>query len=505
MAGIESGASGAGEQTPDRRIEDLSAADPMVALRRATEWLRETAESAALDPAGREAQIRRIDDAAQPKARLLAREFLTMAPLPEKDELALWRANREFWAQLGASYYACFNEAERGPAPTDALRRIELARLTARMMRAYAARLKWDQFRYWPPSVAVWQIAGRAWLYAQQNGYDRREISAYHGEHPPTTVELEYLRTLAFQVSAADALLPFEIEIAERLIAAFLPLFSIEDTRSAASTHWVDPAGRRAPSRMSEAPPESATVRYLTTLPACDALGRLREALAQGSVPPHLDLAHYPSPRILAPVVEHLMLHWAASPPERAHDRHRVQAEAGAVTGIAAITRVLARPDDARGVVRWVVEDVSQGGLRVRLPLAEAQSLPIGTVVGMRPAGGDNWLAGIVRRFARVSAEAGAAGIETISRHPLAVEIGTPGSLQCALLLDAPDAGERVRLVMPSPAFDPGQAFDCMLAGAPLRLRAIETLEALGSNADTMLMSCEVEARPAAAQDGMKC
>ncbi|HCX32575.1 MAG TPA: hypothetical protein DHV08_02805 [Rhodocyclaceae bacterium] len=470
------------------RVEALSGAPPMAALREAAAWLREAAE--APEAARREAAIRRLDDAAQSHARTLAREFLTMAPVPEQEELDLWRTNRDFWAQLGAAYYACFGEAERRPLPADALGRIELARLTLRMMRAYAARLKWDQFRYWPPSLAVWQIVGHAYLYADEQGFARREVSAYHGEHP-STVEQEYLRALVFQVSATDALLPFEIEIAERLIAAFLPLFSLSRTRTGASNYWVDPSERRPPARVAEALPENPTLRYLSASSAHEALERLRASLEQGSIPPNLELARYPSPRILTPVVEHLLGHWGPSPPARAHDRHRVQSEAGAVIGLPAIARMLGRPEDAAGAMRWVVENVSQGGLSARLPLSEADILPIGTVIGLRPAGGDNWLAGVVRRFARVSAEAGIAGIETLSRHPLAVEVGAADPLRGALLLDAPDEGETVRLIVPSPAFDPGEELGCILAGARLRLRVLDVLEALGAG-ELVLASCRV-------------
>lgn len=470
------------------RLAALCAAQPMAAVQQATAWLREAAEVHALGAGEREAAVRQLDDAAQPHARVMGRAFLTMVPLAQREELDLWRTNRDFWVQLGTSCFVCLTEAEREGAPADLLRRIELARLAARMMRAYAARLKWDQFRYWPASEAVWQIMGRACLFAQQAGFARREISAYHGEHP-TTVEQEYLKALVFQVSATDALLPFEIEIADRLIARFLSLFTFSEHRAAGYSYWVDPAERRAPARIGAQLPDSPTLRFFTTAEAYAALERLRVALDQGDVPPELDLERYRSPRMFAPVVRHLAAHWGPNPPSRSHDRHRVQSDMAVVVGLPEIVRVLARPEEADNPARWTVENVSQGGLRTRLPLAEADSLPIGTLLGMRPAGGDNWLVGVVRRFSRAGGGAGIAGAETLTKHPLAVELRAGETAHPALLLDAPDEGETVRLVVPAPAFAPDRDAECIVAGASLRLRPVEAVE---GSAETVLARYEV-------------
>lgn len=483
------------------RLAALSGAQPMVALRQATAWLRDAAEARALGASEREAIVRQLDDAAQPHARVMGREFLTMAPLAQQEELDLWRANRDFWVQLGASCFVCLSEAEREGAPADVLRRIELARLAARMMHAYAERLKWDQFRYWPASEAVWQIMGRAYLFAQQAGFARREISAYHGEHP-TTVEQEYLKALVFQVSATDALLPFEIEIAQRLIASFLALFSFSERSAAGYSYWVDPAERRAPARVSAQLPDSPTLRFFTTAEAYAALERLRVSLDQGGVPPALDLARYRSPRILAPVVQHLAAHWGPNPPARSHDRHRVQSDIAVLVGLPEIVRVLERPEEVTNPARWTVENVSQGGLRTRLPLAEADNLPIGTLLGMRPAGGDNWLVGVVRRVSRAGGEAGIAGVETLTKHPLAVELRAGETAHPALLLDAPDEGETVRLVVAAPAFAPDRDAECIVAGASLRLRPVEAIERAG---ETVLARYEVLAGAPAVRESVEC
>lgn len=458
-------------------LAELAGTEPLTGLQRITEWLRSVAGAGNLSLAQRETILRQLDDAAQRHARILGREYLTMAHLAPDEENRLWRANRDFWAQLGVAYYGCVTEAGAG-GEDDAVRRVEQARLAVRLLRAYAARLKWDQFRYWPASEAVWQSMGRVYLFAFANKFDRREVSAYHGEGQGSSVEQEYLKALVFHISATDGLLPFEIEIAERIVAFFLPRFSISEAPAEGFGYCIDPEQRKGPARYVAGTDITPGMRFFSTVDALEPLNALREALEQGSVPAHLELTRYRSPRIILPVVRHLAGYWAAEPPKREHDRHRVRSDMAVLNGLKAIHACLA--SDAReqpGVAVWSVENVSQGGLRAGLALSDQQSLYIGTLLGMRPSGGDNWLVGVVRRFSRESGERAVAGVQTLSKHPIAAELEIGGVRHVALLLDAPDEGEVTRVILPGMAFEPQAPAEGMLLAAPLRLVPVELLE----------------------------
>jgi len=458
-------------------LNALSGVQPLAAVQQVVKWLRELAAAEVMPAMHRETVVRQLDDAAQPHARFLSREYLTMAHLSAEEELKLWRANRDFWAQLGAAYHTCVTEAGRAGEVRDPLRRIELARLVVRLMRAYAARVKWDQFRYWPASEAVWQIMGHAYLFAYENGFARREVSAYHGERQPSTVEQEYLKALVFQISSTDSLLPFEIEIAERLIGVFQPFFALSDRPAPDYAYSVDPNERRAPKRASEQTQHRPTLRYFGTADAVEPLEELQQSLEQGSVPARAGLARYRSPRILLPVVRHLAGYWSARPPKREHDRHRVRTQIGVISGLKQIAAALAQAEEAPRFAIWFAENVSQGGFRLRFPLSDRDTLHVGTLLGIRPEGGDNWLVGVVRRFMREGGEAGAAGVQTLSKHPLAVEMGSDNEQYTGLLLDAPDEGEVVRVIVPGSAFRPNESVPCTIAGARMTLTPIEVVE----------------------------
>lgn len=455
-----------------RALAAVAAAEPLAALQQAVTWLRSLAEDNGLPFGLRAPLLRQVDDTAQRHVRVLGREYLTMAHLSDEEEMRLWSASRGYWAQLGAAYNACLADFSRS-AEKPEQHRPELARVAVRLMRAYGARLKWDRFRYWPASEALWQSMGRAYLYALDNGFVRREVAAYTGERQQTTVEAEYLRALVFQISAADSLLPFEIEIAESLIAHFTPHFALTAEYAAGYPYSIDPEQRRAPVRVAGRPDKAESRFYFTAAGALPELAALRQSLERGEMPGG-SFARYRSPRILLPVVRHLAANWTAHPPRRQHDRYRDNTKLWVVQGLADIHRVLRGVPSQTEPVSWTAENVSLGGLRVRLPMASQEQLRLGTLLGLHPDQGETWLVGVVRRFIRLSDGEAAAAVETLTRRPTPVLVeGEPGGE--ALVLDAVEEGETVRMLVPG--YDAGEPLRCRLLGASLAFAPVELLE----------------------------
>jgi hypothetical protein len=107
--------------------------------------------------------------------------------------------------------------------------------------------------------------------------------------------------------------------------------------------------------------------------------------------------------------------------------------------------------------------------------VAEDQ-LRIGSLLGMRPEGGDNWLVGVLRRFARNNDMQASAGVETLSRKPIVATVEGENAL-AALLLDPPEAGETVRVVVAALAYGPVRPLCCRVLGTTLALDPVELLE----------------------------
>ncbi|MCK7581986.1 MAG: hypothetical protein MZV65_44465 [Chromatiales bacterium] len=255
----------ADEKERQRVLGELAGADALSALKRSVDWLKTLAESGGMAFPLRSMLIRQIDDVAQRPARIIGREYLTMAHLSDEEDMRLWRASRAFWSQLGATYNACLSDFTRSAErPEDS--RAELTRVAVRLIRAYGARLKWDQFRYWPASEALWQNIGRAYLYALDNGFSRREVSAYPGERVQTTVEQEYLqragipRFLHGQSAAVR-----DRDRRETDLRTFCRASRLPPKRTDGYAYWVDPEQRRAPSRGHGKIEQSLSRFYFTT------------------------------------------------------------------------------------------------------------------------------------------------------------------------------------------------------------------------------------------------
>ncbi len=91
----------ADEKERQRVLGELAGADALSALKRSVDWLKTLADVAGMLFALRSMLIRQIDDVAQRSARIIGREYLTMAHLSDEEDMRLWRASRTFWAQLG--------------------------------------------------------------------------------------------------------------------------------------------------------------------------------------------------------------------------------------------------------------------------------------------------------------------------------------------------------------------------------------------------------------------
>ena len=475
-------------QERERLLKLLSSGDALTALKEATDWLKTLSDAAGMSFALRSTLITQIDNAAQRPARVLSRVYLTTPQLSEQEALKLWRASRGFWAQLGATYSACLADFARSSERAES-NRVELTRITVRLIRAYAVRLQWNQYCYWPVSDVFWQNIGRGYLYALDNDYQRREISAHPGDREQTTVEREYLRALVFHVSATDGLLPIEIEIAGGLINRLSEWFEISAEPQAGYTYSVDPEQRSAPSRIVGKLEPSLSRIYFSPVAALAPLQRLQERLERGELPQEMDLARYQSPHIVLPVVRHLAACWGEQPRSREHGRYKANMSVTAVSGLNTIRRCLVWPALAQNMTKkWTIKNVSLNGFQARVPVEPEKPLRIGTLLGIQREDRHGWLVGVVRRASRESEIRGLAGVEVLSKSPIAVNAELNGPVE-ALLLDPPEEGVTVRLIVREVAESWDGPMRCAVLGTTFGLVLVELLE---RGADFSLVRCRV-------------
>jgi hypothetical protein len=458
-----------------RVLDELASRDATPALDEIAGWLESVAADELFKPSERLALILQLDEAAQVHARKLSRDYLTSPRLGRQQEFKLWQANHDFWQQLGNAYDGCLARYRAQEKGSEAIKS-DVPLLVVRMLRALSAQLKWDQFRYGPVNAELWQRMGRAYLFAEQGRFSRQALAVYPSVPGESTAEQEYLKALVFQASSMDSLLPLEIEIAERLIAHFLPQFVFTAEARPDNVYWVDADKPAPPKRLAVQPQVAPGLRFFSAGTALTSLEELLRRVERGEVPAEVNLGAQYSARIVLPVLKHLAMYWAPKPPMRSHDRHRVKSRLTVVNGLAA-THARLSGQGGEDSEAWVVEDVSLGGMGAQVPLSASDWVRIGALLGMQPEGGSNWLVGVIRRFSRETPAQGSVGIETLSKSPQAIVGDLGGIDSTAILLDTLHAGDTVRVVLPSAAFEPAIPLVFAWQGRSARLDPIEQLE----------------------------
>ncbi|MBU0752441.1 MAG: hypothetical protein KJ787_05975 [Gammaproteobacteria bacterium] len=466
----------------------LQSREPATAIDEATALLESLVGVEGFKPEQRLGLILQLDEAAIVPARRLGREYVS-ARLTRPQEQALWLANRDYWATLIAALEDNLRRFDANEKGAEAIKPT-LPLLYGRLLHAARQRLKWEQFRYGPVDGALWQLMGRIYLAAAGTRLAERELELYSGSGS-TTAAGEYLKALVFHASSMDNLLPVEIELAEHLIAHFLPHFVFTAEVRPDNVYWADAAKPLPPARLARPPEISSTLRFFNSIPAVEAIEQLRGVIGRdGRVPPELNLGGQYAIEAVLPVLDHLAMCWAPTPPMRKDARHRVKSRLAVVHGVAEIHHQLQGHSEFGESESWVVDDVSLGGMGAKVALGASDWVRIGSLIGLQPDGGGNWLVGMVRRFSRDSNAVGSVGIETLSKSPRAI-VADAGGLQTeGILLDAPQQGESVRVALPADSWEEGVSLLFALDGARVRLFPEAELE---RSSDMVLGRCFVQ------------
>lgn len=411
--------------------------------------------------------VRQLEEAALPHVRRLSRDYLQAPRLSKTEENRMWTMAHGFWVLTASNYERCLQRATETPRGKVAERlQPSLPLLSVRLIAALATMLKWEQFRYRPVRGEIWQLLGRAYLTAEANKYSDRALMRYPNAASTTSVAREYLKVLIFQASSMESLLPIEIELAERLIAHFLPGFVFTANGIEDSVYWVNPAKPEPPIRLARMPSPAPFLRFFHPGTAITEVESLRHELERGGdIPAHIDLGGQYQARTLLPVLRHLSSYWNKVPPQRKHERHRVKHRMSVLNGLVNAFVVFSSEFGTKPpglpIESWVVENVSRGGFGAQVADIRSDWLKIGALVALQPDGGENWLIGIVRRYYRESDTEARAGIEALARNIVSVELKRHTVSTCAAvpgtpalwLRDGNDPGE-ARVITPPSSFD---------------------------------------------------
>ena len=404
-----------------------------------------------------------LDEAAQIHLRRLTQQYLRTPRLSKNDERRIWTMCFNYWGEASWLYARCFDRLKKNPKDkgSEAFKKI-LPTAATRLLAARSNQLKWIAFRYGVIGEDMWCGMGLPYLAAEAGGYAQKPVQIYPGAPGMSSVALQYLQALVRASSSTGALLPLEIELADRLIAHFLPEFIFGAEYLPGSVYWIDAASALPPTRLADPPRGSSPdLRFFQPGTVSQALNELMHTVERGTVPKNLNLGgEYPAVTLLK-VLQHLALYWATVPPQREHVRHAVKTRIAVLQGfdssLAVFAGNVARLSVERSAESWIVEDVSQGGFRAGAE-AGGEGLSIGSLLCLQPEGGNNWVLGVVRRRSVGTNAHTSIGIQTLSRNAQSIELRPRASGFSSEAIPGiwlhEDPAEQIRLVLPPGSFD---------------------------------------------------
>jgi len=425
--------------------------------------------------------LSQLDQAAQPAIRRLTREFLTATRLSKQDERRYWTTGFEFWRRLGALYGQVTVATLLKDKSADALKPLLPLYLT-RELAALVAQYKWLNFRHHRPPKDFWLRLGHCYRVAVEFKLANKALTLYPALSTISSPEQEYLRAALLAASSLDSLLPIESELAEKLISHFLPHFVMAAEEIPNMLYWVDAALGQPPQRLAKVPARTPSLRLIAPGQAPQKLTELIHTVERGNVPEELNLGgQYPA-RTLLKVLRHLALYWAPQPPMRRHKRHAVKSGLAVLHGFENCADVLdpteISPPEASE--SWVVDNVSLGGFGATVEPLRNDWLRLGTLLCMRPEGGDNWLLGVVRRYGREGDASASVGIQTLARQAATAEFcprmagSYPSPLRVrGIVLREENHGGEIRVVLPITTFDLRESLEGELDGKRVLLMPV--------------------------------
>ena len=249
-----------------KRLLEALPGDDAKAVEELMHWMESVAAAEGFKPDARIQMLLMLDEAAQPRLRKLAKDYFASARPSRFQENRLWTALHGFWKQAAYAYARCVDQFVRGEKGIEAAK-AQLPQLLARTLRSYAQQIKWMHMRYGPIDLASWGVFNSVYAYAESRQLAQAKLAVYPGTGGESTPQLEFLKGAMFSASAPDGLLPHEVEIAERMIAAFAPRFVIGRRPAPGCVFWTDLAKAMAPARASRAPQPAPGLRCLRRRP----------------------------------------------------------------------------------------------------------------------------------------------------------------------------------------------------------------------------------------------
>ena len=485
----------AGIRQAKKLISELPANDSVKALDEVSFWLDSISRTEGFKVDRRFRLIDLLDQAAKGHQRKLAQEYLATDRQEKFRENTLWNTVFNFWKHLGDAYGQCVEQIQSGASSAGAIGK-ELPVIVARTLRALTLQLKWDLLHYGPVDDRLWGELGQLYLYAEAKRITTGTIEIYPGAHGQGTVQQEFLKAMMLGVSSTGGLTPLKQEIAERTVAHFGSLFTLQAQPTPGCNDFFDLSMRMPPARVMKGLEPSAMTRFFGAGKALPELEQLIEQIkATDTVPPHVNLGGIYASGLVLSAMRQLAMYWSDQPPARSSGRRQIATRLTVVHGFLEVLRAVESPvadealdiEPATSTESWIVENVSEGGFGAVIPHVKGDWIKVGTILAVQTEASQLWAAAIIRRIARDEYQLRHVGIQLLAQAVIPVRLAPAGNASLAnamregepgvLLSTTPDAHGEIALLLRGGSYRPGQGLEMNVRGMQYHLAPSELVE----------------------------
>ena len=478
-------------------LAELPTHDPLRCAEELSRWLESVMAVDGFKAEYQAQLVQLLDETSRVYLRTLELEYLASPRLAKAREINLWTAIYKYWCSAALAYTGCIDLYASHARGADALKD-GMPLLLARALRALASQLKWIYVRYGPVDPSVWGVVARVFALAEAHKFAQSAVTLYPDAPGETTPEREFLGAVMLAAASPNSLLPLELELCERLIAHVCAAFTLRHDMQPDSGYWIDLGAGLGPLRRARVQQSAPSHRFFGTSAALKQLDALAAAIkSSGTVPAPLDPGgDYPLETVLD-VIDHLMIYWSPSSPERKHERRQLKSRLNVTHGYDGVMSALGyADDDGAGAETWIVENVSAGGFGAGTPEIKGDWLKIGCLLGLQPEGGDHWVLGVIRRLTFGTQLNASVGIQIIASAAQPVQLHPSGDTQAAksgmLISDGSEPPGEVRLLLRGETIDPGQKLEYQQGTTNYLLLPQETIE---HGEDYQVIRCRASTR----------
>ena len=201
-------------------LQNLPKNDAHKTLMELTEWIESVTANTEFKLDHQFAVLRMLDEAAQPHARKLTREYFTPFEINKFQENRLWMVLNSYYQQLAKSYLEAFNRfcyAEKGSNNI----KPHVPLLTARAVYAITCQMKFICSRYGQISSSIWTNLAQLYKHAEQLQYLDTPVRLYAAQTANTSVKCQIGGLLVWYDSGLSHLSPLYIHITELIVSQF--------------------------------------------------------------------------------------------------------------------------------------------------------------------------------------------------------------------------------------------------------------------------------------------